>query len=171
MILTLCGSARFEPWFHIWNEILTLSGHTVFGLAVYPSVKGGEKNWYTDAEKARLDRAHLDKIRNSNGVLILNPFAYIGESTLNEIAFAREQGKLLYALESWGKGNGIGRNHFQSVQEAAKKYGVYTGSPIDTFHPHFAGPWDLLPEAGRFRSKLVDRLNAFRAEYEGKGDE
>lgn len=168
MIITLCGSARFEPWFHIWNEVLTLSGHTVFGLAVYPSVKGGEKNWYTDAEKARLDRAHLEKIRNSNAVFVLNPFAYLGESTLNEITFAREQGKLLYALESWGKGNGIGPRHFKKVQNAAAKFvPVGFGSPIDTMHPEFHGPWDLLPEAGAFRSKLVQSLDEFNRKYWG----
>jgi hypothetical protein len=29
MIITLCGSSRFEPWFHAWNQALSLSGHVV----------------------------------------------------------------------------------------------------------------------------------------------
>lgn len=55
MIITLCGSARFEQDFHEWNERLTLAGHCVFSLAVFPSIKGGEKNWYTDEVKQTLD--------------------------------------------------------------------------------------------------------------------
>ncbi len=165
MIITLCGSARFEPWFHIWNEVLTLSGHTVFSLACFPSQKG-KKTWYSQEEKSQLDKAHLRKIDASDAILILNVFAYLGDSTLNEIAYARKLKKKLYALESWGKGNGIGSNHYPSVRRAATKYNVCIGSPIDTMSPTFKYPYDLLPE-NPFRGVLVDKLTKFRKENQG----
>jgi hypothetical protein len=37
MIITLCGSARFEETFKQVNEDLSLNGHIVLSLAVYPS--------------------------------------------------------------------------------------------------------------------------------------
>lgn len=170
MIVTLCGSARFEPWFHLYNEVLTLSGHTVFGLAVYPSTKAGQKNWYSENEKRLLDEAHLRKIDASDAVLVLNPFAYLGESTLREIDYARQRGKKLYILESWGEGLGISKMHFESVRRAAANAWVPEGfgSPIDTFYPHFNGVHNLyFPEAGAFRTGLVERVNEFKRKYEG----
>ena len=159
MIITLCGSAKFEHVFHAWNEVLTLSGHTVFGLAVYPSNKKKNKNWYTPQEKELLDKAHLQKIDASDAVMVLNKHAYIGESTMREIEYAKKHKKKLYALESWGKGLGVSYGHEEAYQQSAKKYGaLHFKSPIDTFYPFFSDPWSLLPEAGVFRSTLVERL-------------
>lgn len=156
MIITLCGSARFEKLFHLWNEVLTLSGHTVFGLSVYPSLKKGTKNWYSDEEKELLDAAHRRKIDASDAILVINHFAYVGESTLKEIKYARRTGKRLYALESWG----IGSNHTLAYQNLAKKYKTWGfASPLDTFYPHFYEPWSLLPEADEFRSNLVRKID------------
>lgn len=160
MIVTLCGSAKFERLFHIWNEVLTLSGHTVFALSVYPSWKDNNKNWYTKDEKKLLDEAHLRKIQASDAILVLNKFAYIGESTLAEITFAEKSGKKLYALESWAKGNGIRNNHKRLFRLRAQKYGALDRpSPIDTMEPKFKYAYDLLPEAGAFRSDLVDQIH------------
>lgn len=36
MIITLCGSSRFEAWFHMWNQALGLAGRCAFGLSSYP---------------------------------------------------------------------------------------------------------------------------------------
>ncbi len=107
MIITLCGSARFEPWFHAWNEALSLAGHCVFGLAAYPSQHDGTKEWYTQQQKEIIDAVHLGKIATSHAVLVLNVFAYIGESTLKEIEYALSKGKETYFLESWGAGYGL----------------------------------------------------------------
>jgi len=98
MILTLCGSAKFEPWFHAWNKALTLSGHVVMSLGAFPSIEG-EKNWYSDEQKLTLDMVHLSKIEESDGIVILNCFKYIGESTSREVEFAKVRDKRLYALE------------------------------------------------------------------------
>lgn len=99
MIITLCGSTRFEPYFHMWNEALSLAGHVVFGLASYPSTHGGNKNWYTADEKRILDEVHFKKIEASWAILILNIDGYIGESTRNEIGHARHLEKSVYSVE------------------------------------------------------------------------
>ena len=95
MIITLCGSARFEDKFKYWNKVLTLAGHTVFSLAVYPSDEGG-KDWYSAEEKLALDRAHIQKIDASEAILIINSGAYIGESTQREVDHAIRIGKMRF---------------------------------------------------------------------------
>lgn len=158
MIVTLCGSARFEPWFHLWNRALSLAGHAVFGLSSYPSQNEGVKEWYTPEDKVVLDKVHKDKISASDAVLILNPFAYLGESTLSELAWAKDQKKKIYTLESWGEGCGIGHNHNQTVQQAARDFGVWGArSPVDTIQDrgYYLYPFDLFGEAGAHRSRLV----------------
>ena len=95
MKITLCGSARFEKEFKDANESLTLKGHTVYSLAVYPSDKAGEKNWYTGAEKVLLDLAHLRKIMESDAIHIVGD-GYIGFSTAREILWAKSLGKIIH---------------------------------------------------------------------------
>ena len=96
MRLTLCGSAKFENLFHLWNERLTLAGQTVYSLAVFPSYKNGDKNWYNEEQKIALDVAHFAKIMNSDGIVVLTDENYYGESTKREIAFARAFNKVVF---------------------------------------------------------------------------
>lgn len=161
MIITLCGSARFEKWFHAWNRALSLAGNCVFGMSSYPSQNQGNKNWYTPEQKELLDEVHLKKIEASNAIVVLNPFAYLGDSTLREIEHARKHEKGVYYLESWGQGYGVGSNHFQSHQDAAASYGVLgCRSPISTATSyHNRCIWELLGEGGARRSAIVDFLN------------
>ena len=99
MIITLCGSAKFENGFHDWNERLTLAGHCVFSLAVFPSVKNGEKNWYSDEIKQTLDLAHFHKIDASEAIVVINQDGYVGFSTTREIEWAKRKGKAVYYTE------------------------------------------------------------------------
>lgn len=99
MKITLCGSARFEQEFHEYNEKLTLSGHTVYSLAVFPSTKGA-KNWYTETIKQTLDLIHLSKIEESDAIFVINPGGYVGESTRREIEWAVIRAKAIYAVQS-----------------------------------------------------------------------
>src|SRR3990167_10791249 len=92
MRITLCGSAKFEKEFKEMNERLSLAGHTVYSLAVYPSDKG-EKNWYTPEQKAVLDAVHLLKIDNSDAIYVITVNGYIGDSTKREIEYAISKGK------------------------------------------------------------------------------
>lgn len=97
MIITLCGSARFEKEFKDWNLRLTFSGHTVFSLTAYPS-DHGKREWYSVHQKDMLDKAHKRKIRASDAIFILNVEDYVGESTRSEIAYARKlKRKIIWA--------------------------------------------------------------------------
>lgn len=160
-IITLCGSARFERLFKAWNEALTMAGHTVFSLTAYPSDKAGVRQWYTEEQKKALDAAHCRKIKASNAIFVLNRHAYIGDSTLREIECARELGKAVYFLESWGQGFGISGAHTEEAQRSAKADGLTlpTASPIDTTtRSGSRDPWasSLLGPAGAVRSSIVE---------------
>lgn len=104
MIVTLCGSLKFEDEYKAWDERLTLCGHTVFTCSVYPSYKAGEKNWYDVETKAKLDAAHIRKIDLSDVILVICPGGYIGQSTAGEIQHAKNTGKQVcytYPVVPW----------------------------------------------------------------------
>lgn len=96
MILTLCGSLRFEPYWHEANKQLGLAGHICFSVMTFPSIEGGNKNWYTPEQKWTLDLAHLAKIEESDGVVMLNIGQYLGESSLRELEWARIRRKPIF---------------------------------------------------------------------------
>lgn len=164
MIVTLCGSARFEGWFHLWNRVLSLAGHSVFGLSSYPSQNSGIKDWYTPEDKAVLDDVHKNKIAASDAILVLNAFAYIGESTLSEIEYAhkisrREPHVRIYMLESWGRGCGVGNNHSELYRGAAAGLGVAGArSPIEATVGPYLFPMDMFGPGGPKRSRLVEMV-------------
>lgn len=163
--ITLCGSARFEEYFKFWNEMLSLYGHTVYTLSVYPSQKEAGKDWYSEDEKLTLDQVHLDKISNSDAIFVINPFAYLGESTLKEIEFAKQNDKQIFCLESWGVGYGLTSNHYDHVNQLAAYFNVpkYFGSPIDTtgFNAHYS-PKLLGYGASDIRSKIFTCEKMFK---------
>lgn len=99
MIITLCGSARFEPVWHEVNKQLGLAGHICFSLMTFPSVEGN-KSWYTKEQKEVLDLMHLKKITHSDAVVMLNVGDYLGESSLRELAWARYIDKHVYWLQT-----------------------------------------------------------------------
>ncbi len=88
MIITLCGSSRFEKVWHETNKQLGLAGHICFSLMTFPSIEG-DKTWYTPEQKQILDLAHLAKIEESDAVVMLNVGDYLGESSLRELEWAR----------------------------------------------------------------------------------
>lgn len=95
MKIALCGSARFETEFKKWNRRLSLAGHVVYSLAVYPSDVGG-KDWYTPQQKLMLDEVHRKKIEESDGIVVVGD-GYVGESTIREIVHAVKLEKKLFA--------------------------------------------------------------------------
>ena len=157
MVVTMIGSARFEPWFRIWNEALTRAGHNVFGPSAKPCA----------AAKVIGPSAGVStlQIAASDAVLVLNVFAYVGETTLQEIAEAHRLGKRVYTLESWGVGHGINYCHFQYAQDAARKYGVpeYFGSPFNAMQGPNGYAYDLLGDGGPERSALVNFIDREQA--------
>jgi hypothetical protein len=114
-------------------------------------------------DKVILDVVHRQKIAVSDAVLVLNRFAYIGESTMGEVDYALSLGKEARFLESWATGCGVGRNHTAEARELALAFGIppdYT-SPIDTCNYNTC-PHDWLGAQSFKRSALVGMLNAAR---------
>jgi hypothetical protein len=89
-IVCICGSARFVDEMGAANRELTFAGAIVVAPGVFP---GTEDESMTDEQKAALGALHLRKVDLADRVLIVNPGGYIGESTRNEIAYARATGK------------------------------------------------------------------------------
>lgn len=88
-VVTLCGSTRFKREYEIINRELTLRGYLVFSVGLF-----GHSDAYslTRDQKVMLDALHMEKIRRSDEVFIVDPGGYIGDSTRNEINLARELG-------------------------------------------------------------------------------
>ena len=64
-----------------------------------PGVFGHSGDQISDEEKQNLDELHLEKIRMSNAILVLNIGGYIGESTQKEMDFARSHNIPIYKYE------------------------------------------------------------------------
>lgn len=100
MRITLCGSTRFEPLFHEWSAKLALAGHTVYSLSMFgreaKDTGKDDKPVISEQDKITLDLVHLDKILNSDAVVVINPEDYVGFSTSREIVWARMQGKSVF---------------------------------------------------------------------------
>ncbi len=95
LVVTICGSTRFRQEMADTNRRLTLAGHIVLA----PGVFQHDGDEITDAQKAALDDLHFAKIRMSDGIYVVNPGGYIGESTNKEIRYATEAGKKVLFLE------------------------------------------------------------------------
>lgn len=154
MIVMLCGSSRFKPWFDVWLEALESAGHACFSSAA-PRLGGA-----SEAEREAHARASSVKIAASQAVLVLNPFAYMGEATLRDVMEARRQGRALYTLESWGYGLGYGAQVAPERVDAARHFRVPPGfgSPTDTTWGESRAPWDLLGPTGPTRASLVELI-------------
>lgn len=105
MRIALCGSTRFESAFHDWNHKLAVAGHTVYSLSLFGREetdigKDGNKT-ITEAEKVTLDLVHLDKILNSDAIVVIDVDGYTGFSTKREIQWARMQGKQVFWMTPW----------------------------------------------------------------------
>ena len=84
-VITLCGSTRFKEQFLEAQKKLTLNS--------------GDNEALNDETKAMLDRQHLAKIDLADEILVINVDGYIGDSTRNEIAYAKAKGKGVNYLE------------------------------------------------------------------------
>lgn len=100
-IITICGSTRFREEMLESAEILTAAGWIV----LMPNVMRHEVNeklgYYGHAEltpelKERLDEMHLEKIRRSDAIFVVDVDDYVGESTSREIAYAERLERAVY---------------------------------------------------------------------------
>ena len=96
-IITLCGSIKFKDEFMKIQEKLTLDGNIVLTPNFFNNIK---KEDIDEKTKKMLDKMHKQKIDMSNEIYVINVGGYIGESTKNEIEYAKARGKRISYLES-----------------------------------------------------------------------
>lgn len=99
-VVCLCGSSRFVRDHEKAMMEETLKGHIVIPLGLYghADYPPGAKEVTSDANmtsevKQMLDRLHKSKIDLANEILVINPDGYVGESTKNEIEYAKSLNK------------------------------------------------------------------------------
>lgn len=83
--VTLCGSTRYSHLFAEINRERTLAGEIVMSIGARDT---GDKQALTPEEKDKVDKLHLWKIDASDYVYVINADGYIGDSTMQEIAYA-----------------------------------------------------------------------------------
>lgn len=102
-IVCLCGSTRFGEAFRKAQLEETLAGKIV--LTIGCNMRSDDELFGPMPEEAKttiktgLDELHLRKIDLADEVLILNVDGYVGESTRNELEYAKKQGKKIRYLE------------------------------------------------------------------------
>ena len=79
------------------QEKLTLEGNIVLTPNFFNNIK---KEEIDETTKQMLDEMHKQKIDMSNEIYVINLGGYIGESTKNEIQYAKTKGKSISYLET-----------------------------------------------------------------------
>ena len=103
-IVCLCGSTRFTEVMLIHQWGLTKQGFIVLSWCALPDsyFKGEDKHHIGDQEGVKEiidEEVHFRKIDLADEVMILNVDGYIGESTQNELNYARKKEKIISFLE------------------------------------------------------------------------
>lgn len=97
-VVTLCGSTKFKEDFIQAQKTLTLAGNIVISVGMFGH-SGDEEVW-TEGTKEMLDDMHKRKIDMADEIYVINKNGYIGSSTRSEIAYAKENGKIIKYLEA-----------------------------------------------------------------------
>lgn len=112
-IICLCGSTRFTEQMLVKQWELTKQGYVVLSWCALPEdyFSGEDKAHIGDQEgvKEIVDAVHFRKIELANEVFVVNIGGYIGESTRNEIEYAKKLGKKINYLEPRGDTGKDGR--------------------------------------------------------------
>lgn len=106
-IICICGSTRFADLHAIMRWNFEKDGKAICLMINYlPEWYCKEMEWNkTDhigeqvGNKTILDKLHLRKIDLCDMVFVINRNGYIGESTRNEIEYAKKMGKEIKYLE------------------------------------------------------------------------
>ncbi len=95
-IVCLCGSTKFRQAYEKAAKEETLDGKMVLSVGWYAHHDNTNP---TSEQKMGLDKLHMRKIELADEVLILNVGGYIGDSTRNELEYAKKLGKRVRFLE------------------------------------------------------------------------
>ena len=96
-VITLCGSTRFKEQFIEIQKKLTLEGNIVISVGAFGHC--GDNEVWAEGTKAMLNCMHLAKIDLADEIFVINVDNYIGDSTRNEIEYAKSKGKRVRFLE------------------------------------------------------------------------
>lgn len=146
--ICLIGSTRFMDQFNAANVALTLKGHIVYSVAT--STKGDFKP--TDDQKLALDLVHLQKIDESDVVMVVgreeDGSVYIGESTRRELMYADMKDKEVFF---WipGKEENI-------------------GGPVDAFEKHIQSAAETLVQREARRAEAKKKQEEFMASLDNR---
>lgn len=93
-IITLCGSMRFK------NEMINIAVELELnGDVVIQCIYFSQNKKLSDFQLEMLSKLHYKKIEISDAIYVVNVNGYIGESTNNEIEYARSLNKEILSLE------------------------------------------------------------------------
>lgn len=95
-VVTICGSMKFK------NEMIKVAQKLELekGYAVIQCVYFEDNNWNNyNVSVEDFKRIHFKKIDISDAIFVVNVGGYIGESTKNEIKYAKEANKEVMYLE------------------------------------------------------------------------
>ena len=95
-VITICGSMRFSKEMMKIAEELELKD----GYAVIQCVYNVDGQRYEGVDASILDKIHRKKIDISDAIYVVNIDGYIGNSTRNEIEYAKNNGKEVIYHES-----------------------------------------------------------------------
>lgn len=96
-IICLCGSTKFKDIYEDVEKELALQGYLVISTSCFGHQDSDKRIW---ERKEMLDEIHKQKILLSDEIFVINAFGYIGESTKNEIEFAKQHGKQICYLST-----------------------------------------------------------------------
>ena len=95
-VITICGSMRYSKEMMKIAEELELKD----GYAVIQCVYNVDGQKYEGIDASILDKIHRKKIDISDAIYVVNIDGYIGNSTRNEIEYAKNNGKEVIYYEA-----------------------------------------------------------------------
>ena len=98
-VITLCGSTKFKEEFLQVQKELTLAGNIVISVGLFGH--SGDNEVWNEGIKEMLDDMHKRKIDMADEIFVINVNGYIGESTQDEIKYARQHNKQVKYLEEY----------------------------------------------------------------------
>lgn len=100
-IVCLCGSTKFKLQFEQVTKQLTLNGKIILSVGCFPHADyaGSPEDTLGEDVKIQLDQLHFKKIELADSVFVINQGGYVGESTRNEIEYAKKLNKPINWLE------------------------------------------------------------------------
>ena len=96
-VITLCGSTKFKEDFIRVQKELTLKGNIILTVGLFGH--SGDDEVWSHGVKELMDDMHKRRILMSDEIYVINKNNYIGESTKNEIEFAKKHNKKIIYME------------------------------------------------------------------------